>query len=130
MQGKIDRRSVMKKGAITTVAGGGLLASMKSAAATNSYTIKIEHTGDGGLGGFHFYLPNDENCDGRVGYVEGEHVYLKYDREIGDSPPYQEGYLFRDSLRDGNYAIYEAECVGNPVIKDIDKDLIDLSIIR
>lgn len=119
---------MMKKGAIATVAGGGLLASMNSAAAADSYTIKIEHTGDGGLGGFHFYLP--KTCDSGLSYIEGEHVYFKYDREIGDSPPYQEGFVFRDSLRDGNYAIYEARCVDSPVIKDLDDELIDLSITR
>lgn len=117
MSKRLNRRSVLKKGAVTTLAGAGILGASGTAAANNDYMLTIENTGNM-LDKVEFYVERGDCSSTSIGHREGEIVYFEVD---------DDGVQFDGQLDSGEKAVYEVECYEFPS-NNTSGDNIEISI--
>ncbi|WP_152419368.1 hypothetical protein [Halobiforma nitratireducens] len=124
MSGQLKRRSVLKKGAATTLVGAGLLASSGTAAANNDYTMTIENTGSASED-VAFFVEHGGCSSGSFGIIDGETI--DFDPEFDDDGDLN-GIQVDGHLSAGATTVIDLECYEYPTDEAYDDDVIDITI--
>ncbi|MGQ3722369.1 twin-arginine translocation signal domain-containing protein [Natrialba aegyptia] len=110
---ELNRRSVLKKSAVTTVLGAGTLGATGSVSANNYYTLTVSNTGEW-VDNVEFFVERGDCGSGAFKRVDGAVINFE---------PQDDGVLVDGQLLGGEETVFELECYEYPTNENNGDDI-------